>query len=77
MVVGASADFAVGVYPGVDLARGSGQDESLDPAAAEISLAYAHANTERFAGLGIIAPPVPTTSDDPAVQPLSLLDRAV
>lgn len=60
-----------------DLARGSGQPESLDPTAVDYSLAYARANAERAAGLKIIAPPVPTTSTDPAVQLLSLLGRAV
>ena len=60
-----------------DLARGSGQPESLDPVAVNHSLAYARANIERVAGLGIFAAPVPTTSTDPAVQLLSLLGRAV
>jgi uncharacterized protein (TIGR03086 family) len=60
-----------------DLARGSGQPESLDPAAVAIGLEYARANVARMAGLDIVAPPVPTTSDDPAVQLLSLLGRAV
>ncbi|MFI8205497.1 TIGR03086 family metal-binding protein [Streptomyces sp. NPDC085937] len=60
-----------------DLARGSGQDEVLDPVAVDHSLAYARANVVRMAGLGILAPPVPTTSTDPAVQLLSLLGRAV
>jgi uncharacterized protein (TIGR03086 family) len=62
---------------GWDLARGSGQDETLDPAAVEICLAYAKRNVGRWDGLGIIAPPVPTTSDDPAVQLLSLTGRTV
>lgn len=61
---------------GWDLARGTGQDESLDPAAVDRCLTYARANVERFSGLGIIAPPVPTTSEDPAVLLLSLLGRA-
>ncbi|WP_020124513.1 TIGR03086 family metal-binding protein [Streptomyces canus] len=60
-----------------DLARGSGQPESLDPTAVDYCLAYARANAERAAGLGIIAAPVRTTSTDPAVQLLSLLGRAV
>ncbi|NJP74714.1 TIGR03086 family metal-binding protein [Streptomyces sp. C1-2] len=60
-----------------DLARGSGQDEALDPAAVDRSLAYARANVTRMAGLGILAPPVATTSTDPTVQLLSLLGRAV
>ncbi|MBL1115199.1 TIGR03086 family protein [Streptomyces sp. 110] len=60
-----------------DLARGCGQPEWLDPAAVDHSLAYARANAERVAGLGIFAAPVPTTSTDPAVQLLSLLGRAV
>lgn len=51
--------------------------ESLDPAAVDYSLAYAHANVERIAGLGIVAPPVPTTSSDPAVRLLSLVGRVV
>lgn len=60
-----------------DLARASGQAESLDPAAVALCLVYARAHAERAAGLGIVAPPVPTTSTDPAVQLLSLLGRAV
>lgn len=60
-----------------DLARGCGQPERLDPAAVDHSLAYARANAERMASLGIIAAPVRTTSTDPAVQLLSLLGRAV
>ncbi|AGP61457.1 maleylpyruvate isomerase N-terminal domain-containing protein [Streptomyces rapamycinicus] len=59
------------------LARGCGQPEWLDPAAVDHSLAYARANAERVAGLGIFAAPVRTTSTDPAVQLLSLLGRAV
>lgn len=53
------------------------QPESLDPAAVDHSLAYARANVERIAGMGVTAAPVPTTSTDPAVQLLSLLGRAV
>jgi uncharacterized protein (TIGR03086 family) len=60
-----------------DLARASGQPESLDPAAVEHALAYAHANAERMVGLGITAAPVPTDSADPAVRLLSLLGRVV
>ncbi|GAB3976930.1 hypothetical protein GCM10029978_065190 [Actinoallomurus acanthiterrae] len=60
-----------------DLARGSGQPESLAPAAVDHSLAYARANAERMTRLGITAAPVPTTSTDPAVQLLSLLGRVV
>ncbi|MFF3484214.1 TIGR03086 family metal-binding protein [Streptomyces sp. NPDC002701] len=60
-----------------DLARGSGQPERLDPAAVELSLAYARANAERMASLQIIAAPVRTASTDPAIQLLSLLGRAV
>ncbi|MEU2225887.1 TIGR03086 family metal-binding protein [Streptomyces sp. NPDC018347] len=60
-----------------DLARGSGQPEGLDPAAVDHALAYARANAERMASLGIIAAPVHTTSSDPAVQLLSLLGRTV
>ncbi|GAB7036423.1 hypothetical protein JCM9533A_02700 [Catenuloplanes niger JCM 9533] len=62
---------------GWDLARGAGLDESLDPDGVAHSLAYARANVDRFSGLGIVAPPVPTTSTDPAVQLLSLLGRTV
>ncbi|WP_033337851.1 TIGR03086 family metal-binding protein [Catenuloplanes japonicus] len=58
-----------------DLARGSGQDETLDPEAVAFSLAYAHANIDTFAGMGIVAPPVPTTSKDPVVQLISLTGR--
>jgi uncharacterized protein (TIGR03086 family) len=58
-----------------DLARGSGQDESLDPEAVELALGYARDNIGQFAGLGIIDPPIPCTSDDPAVQLLALLGR--
>jgi uncharacterized protein (TIGR03086 family) len=60
-----------------DLARGTGQSESLDPTAVKRSLIYAQANAERMAPLGIVAAPVPTTSTDPAVQLLSLMGRAV
>ncbi|GAA1986201.1 TIGR03086 family metal-binding protein [Amycolatopsis minnesotensis] len=60
-----------------DLARASGQDESLDPAAVGNCLVYARANAERVAGLGIFAAPVPTASTDPAVQLLSMLGRTV
>jgi uncharacterized protein (TIGR03086 family) len=60
-----------------DLARATGQAEALDPAAVDRGLAYTRANAERMAGLGIIAPPVPTTSADPAVQLLSGLGRKV
>jgi uncharacterized protein (TIGR03086 family) len=58
-----------------DLARGSGQDESLDPAAVDLSLAYARENVDMFAGFGILAPSVPYAGDDPAVQLLALLGR--
>ncbi|WP_134656293.1 TIGR03086 family metal-binding protein [Streptomyces sp. H23] len=60
-----------------DLARGCGRPEALDPAAVAHGLAYARANAERMAALGIIAAPVPTGSTDPAVQLLSLLGRTV
>ncbi|MDR7275175.1 TIGR03086 family metal-binding protein [Catenuloplanes atrovinosus] len=60
-----------------DLARGSGQDETLDPAAVAYGLAYARANVERFIGMGVTAPPVPTTSTDPTVQLISLCGREV
>ncbi|MFG1602644.1 TIGR03086 family metal-binding protein [Actinoplanes sp. NPDC049265] len=60
-----------------DLARATRQPESLDPAAVARGLTYAQANAERMAGLGIVAPPVPTISTDPAVQLLSALGRAV
>ncbi|MFF5856324.1 TIGR03086 family metal-binding protein [Streptomyces sp. NPDC012751] len=60
-----------------DLARGTGQPERLDPAAVDQGLAYARANAERMASLGIIAAPVHTTSTDPADQLLSLLGRTV
>jgi uncharacterized protein (TIGR03086 family) len=58
-----------------DLARGSGQDESLDPEAVELALVYARDNVDRFAGVGIVDPPIPCTSGDPAVQLLALLGR--
>src|SRR5881628_137210 len=46
-----------------DLARGSGQDESLDPEAVELALVYVRDNVDRVAGLGIVDPPIPCTSD--------------
>ncbi|WP_306205813.1 TIGR03086 family metal-binding protein [Actinoplanes sp. RD1] len=61
---------------GWDLARATGQDEAFDPEAVERALAYAQANVTRWDGLGIIAPPVPTTSDDPAVRLICLTGRA-
>ncbi len=60
---------------GWDLARATGQDETFDPAAVERSLAYARANVGRWDGLGIVAPPVPTTSDDPGEQLVCLTGR--
>jgi hypothetical protein len=38
-------------------------------------LGYARDNIGQFAGLGIIDPPIPCTSDDSAVQLLALLGR--
>lgn len=60
-----------------DLARGIAQTVSFDPHAVELCLAYARANVDRWDGLGIIDPPVPTDSTDPAVQLLSLTGRVV
>jgi uncharacterized protein (TIGR03086 family) len=60
-----------------DLARGTGQDESLDPAAVEAGLPYARANVEKWVSFGITAPAVATDSDDPAVQLVSLSGRRV
>jgi hypothetical protein len=42
-----------------DLARGSGQDESLDPEAVAISLVLAQENVDLFAGMGIFVPRSP------------------
>ncbi|MFI2365121.1 TIGR03086 family metal-binding protein [Promicromonospora sp. NPDC019610] len=58
-----------------DLACGSGQDRSLDPDAVAFCLVWAQENVEQFAGLGIVAPPIPCTSDDPMVRMLALLGR--
>ncbi|MCA1280426.1 TIGR03086 family metal-binding protein [Saccharopolyspora sp. 7B] len=60
---------------GWDLARATGQPEDLDPAAVDLGLAYARPNADRMAALGIIDPPIPTDSADPAVQLLALLGR--
>ena len=58
-----------------DLARATGQDETIDPSAVEHSLAYARANVARWDGLGIMAPPVPTASSDLTVQLICLTGR--
>nr|WP_269810534.1 TIGR03086 family metal-binding protein [Kineosporia rhizophila] len=60
-----------------DLARGSGQDETLDPQAVGICLGFARQHLAAFEGTGIFAPSIPTTSTDPTVQLMSLLGRAV
>lgn len=60
---------------GWDLARGCGQNATLDPEAVDRGLAYARENVAGFAGYGIFDPPIPCTSAGPAVQLLALLGR--
>jgi uncharacterized protein (TIGR03086 family) len=59
-----------------DLARATGQDDTLDPAAVALLLPWAQANTDLIAGSGMFAPPVDTGSSAPDdVRLLGLLGR--
>jgi uncharacterized protein (TIGR03086 family) len=63
------------VVHGWDLARGAGQDEVMDPAAAAHVLAFAEASAEDWKGAGIFADPIETTSTAPQDRLLALLGR--
>jgi uncharacterized protein (TIGR03086 family) len=63
------------VVHGWDLARGTGQDETMDPAALAHLLPFVSANVDSFKDAGIFAPPVQTTSTDPQDRLLALLGR--
>jgi uncharacterized protein (TIGR03086 family) len=61
---------------GWDLARATGQDESLDLDTVAVILPWAEANAELFAGSGMFAPSLTTDeSDGPDVRLLALLGR--
>jgi uncharacterized protein (TIGR03086 family) len=63
------------VIHGWDVARGAGLDESIEPEAATIVLAYLEANAKEWHAAGIFAAPVQIDSDDPAVRLLGLSGR--
>jgi uncharacterized protein (TIGR03086 family) len=63
------------VVHGWDLARGAGQDETMDPRARDHLLAFVSANVDSWKDAGIFAPPVQTTSADPQDRLLALLGR--
>ena len=63
------------VVHGWDLARGAGQDEAMDPAAAAHVLAFAEANAHEWKDAGVFADPVETTSTEPPDRLLALLGR--
>ena len=58
-----------------DLARGSGQNDRLDPDTVAATLAYAERNVDTFAGSGLFDRPVETDSADPQDRMLALLGR--
>jgi uncharacterized protein (TIGR03086 family) len=68
-----TADLAI---HGWDLARATGQDDSLDPGAVALLLPWAVANTEPLAGSGLFAPPIVAVAGTPdEVRLLGLLGR--
>jgi uncharacterized protein (TIGR03086 family) len=72
-VIQLTADLAV---HGWDLARATGQDDTLDPGAVAVLLAWAEANTDLLTGSGMFGTPIdaaPGAPDD--VRLLGLLGR--
>lgn len=72
-VVELTGDLAIHAW---DLARATGQDDSLDPDAVELLLPWAEANAELLTGSGIFGARVDTGPDTPDdVRLLALLGR--
>jgi uncharacterized protein (TIGR03086 family) len=68
-----TADLAIHAW---DLARATGQDETLDPDAVALMLPWAEANAEMLAGSGLFGSPVVVGPDAPDdVRLLALLGR--
>jgi uncharacterized protein (TIGR03086 family) len=68
-----TADLAI---HGWDLARATGQDDTLDPDAVALLLPWAQENAELLAGSGMFGSPVAVGPDSPdAVRLLGLLGR--
>jgi uncharacterized protein (TIGR03086 family) len=60
---------------GWDLARGAGLDETMEPAAVALVLAYMDANAKSWEAAGIFAPPVDIDSDEPAKRLIAMSGR--
>jgi uncharacterized protein (TIGR03086 family) len=63
------------VIHGWDVSRGAGLDESIEPEAAAVVLAYLEANAKAWHAAGIFAAPVEVDSDDPGARLLGLSGR--
>jgi uncharacterized protein (TIGR03086 family) len=57
-----TADLAIHAW---DLARATGQDDSLDPATVTLLLPWADATIHHWTGLGLFAPPIDVGPDAP------------
>jgi uncharacterized protein (TIGR03086 family) len=73
-VIQLTADLAI---HGWDLARATGQDDTLDPAVVALLLSWTEANAELLAGSGLFGPAVETGAGAPDdVRLLGLLGRS-
>jgi hypothetical protein len=69
-----TADLAIHSW---DLARATGQDDTLDAGTVGLLLPWAQATVHRWAGLGLFAPPSDVGPDAPAeVRRLALVGRS-